>query len=103
MYIDLHQLLQAYMNLESLEVPFSKEEIGRTISQLPNDKSLGPDGFNGEFLKKCWHLTTEDFYNLCADFYEENLCLRSINSSYITLIPKNDHPSSPSDFRHISL
>jgi hypothetical protein len=103
MYIDLHQLLQADLNLKSLEVPFSKEEIDKTISQLPNDKSPGPDGFNGEFLKKCWQLIADDFYNMCADFYEGNLCLRSINSSYITLIPKNDHPFSPSDFRPISL
>jgi hypothetical protein len=103
MYIDLHQLLQADLNLKSLEVPFSKEEIDRTISQLPNDKSPGPDGFNGEFLKKCWQLIADDFYNLCAGFYEGNLCLRGINSSYITLIPKNDRPFSPSDFRPISL
>jgi len=37
------------------------------------------------------------------DFYQGNLCLRSINSSFITLIPKVDGPISVNDFRPISL
>ena len=36
-------------------------------------------------------------------FYNENICLESINDSYITLIPKVDNPESPGDFRPISL
>jgi hypothetical protein len=34
---------------------------------------------------------------------EGNLCLRSINSSFITLIPKCEDPSRVGDFRPISL
>jgi retron-type reverse transcriptase len=39
----------------------------------------------------------------CEDVFEGNICLRSINSSYITLIPKNDSPAQFGDFRPISL
>lgn len=73
------------------------------VAGLPNDKSLGPDGFTNEFIKGCWPLIALDFYNLCQAFFDENLCLRSINSSYITLIPKKDHPQGVSDYRPISL
>jgi hypothetical protein len=90
-------------DLAALEAPFSKEEIDSIIANLPNNKSPGHDDFNGEFLKKCWPIIAEDFYKLCDAFYEGNLCLQSINSSFITLIPKIDNPSKVGDYRPISL
>jgi hypothetical protein len=39
--------------LGDLERPFSKEEIEKIISELQNNKSPGPNGFNREFIKKC--------------------------------------------------
>ena len=53
--------------------------------------------------KKCWPIIKHDFYNLCQEFYDGNVCLQSINGSYITLIPKIDGPSKVNDFRPISL
>jgi hypothetical protein len=103
MYFDLPSILVQESNLSDLERPFSKEEIDKVVADLPNNKSPGPDGFNGEFMKKCWPLIAQDFYKLCEDFFEGNVCLRSINSSYITLVPKTDSPSSVGDFRPISL
>lgn len=44
-----------------LESPFSKEEIDKVVADLPNNKSPGPDGFNGEFMKKCWPLIARGF------------------------------------------
>lgn len=46
--------VQNSVNLNLLEEPFTQEEIDNVIKGLPNDKSLGPDGFNNEFLKKYW-------------------------------------------------
>lgn len=43
------------------------------------------------------------FYNLCKAFQHNNLCLQSINSSFITLIPKVESPLHAFDFRPISL
>ena len=37
--------------LLDLEQPFSNDEIDRIIQYMLNDKSLGPDGFNGCFMK----------------------------------------------------
>jgi hypothetical protein len=70
---------------------------------MPTDKAPGPDGFNGLFLKKCWHLVKEDFYNLCDNFFHGQGTLEGINSSFITLIPKKDVPETVNDYRPISL
>jgi hypothetical protein len=65
MYFDLQEFLSAPENLEGLEEPFTKVEIDTTIHNLPSDKSPGPDGFNGEFLKRWWLVVANDFYDLC--------------------------------------
>jgi hypothetical protein len=89
--------------LTDLIAPFSTEEIDNVIKDLKNDKSPNPDGLNTDLMKKCWPVIKQDFYYLCSFFYEYNICLQSINSSYITLIPKVDNSASVSDFRPISL
>jgi hypothetical protein len=40
---------------------------------------------------------------MCSVFYNNILCLQSINGSYITLVPKVQNPSNVSDFKPISL
>jgi hypothetical protein len=90
-------------SLAALESPFSEKEIQDVIDDLPNDKSPGPDGFNNEFIKSCWPISAKDVKELIQDFYDEKFALESINSSYITLIPKGDNPVSANDFRPISL
>jgi hypothetical protein len=73
------------------------------VKNLPNEKSPGPDGFNNEFIKGCWPIIGADIKALINDFYEEKVPLESINSSFITLIPKGESPSCANDFRPISL
>jgi hypothetical protein len=90
-------------NFSSLVSPFSHDEIDAVVKNFPSDKSPGPDGFNTDFLKKCWHIVKEDFYSLCDSFFSKNICLQSINGSHITLIPKKDDPIKISDYRPISL
>jgi hypothetical protein len=103
MLFDLHSLLRAPENLQWLEDPFSKEEIDNIIKELPAEKSLGPDGFNSDFIKKCWPTISQEFYDLCHGFCEGNICMQSINGSNIVLVPKKDNPLRVGDFRSISL
>jgi hypothetical protein len=80
-----------------------KGDIDNVIKGMPLDKSLGPNGFNGLFLKKCWHIIKEDIYRLCFDFFNGAVDLQAINNSFITLIPKVNSPTSVNDFIPISL
>lgn len=100
---NLAQQLNIHLDLSSLVQPFSNEEIDVVVKSLPSNKSPGPDGFNTNFIKRCWSIISEDFYQLCHGFFSNSLCLQSINGSYITLVPKKDAPSTISDYRPISL
>jgi len=99
----LQDLLTRRDDLQCLEEPFSKQEIDAVIKEMPTNKAPGPDGFNGNFIKACWHIISADFYKLIEDFHQGNCQLESINASYITLIPKKDVPINANDFRPISL
>lgn len=103
MLFNLSAILTRNEDLSVLEIPFSELEIDLVIGDLPNNKSPGPDGFNNEFLKWCWPLIKTDYDNLCNEFCTNDICLRSLNSSYITLIPQKEGPSTASDYRPISL
>jgi hypothetical protein len=103
MQFDLQDLVQRHSNLEFLCLPFSSKEIDEVILDLPSDKAHGPDGFNNLFYKKSWHIIRGDMYKLCQDFFHHLADLKSINHSFITLVPKKDNPESVNDFRPISL
>ena len=103
MNFDLPALIQPDLDLSFLVNPFSKEEIDVVVKHLPSDKAPGPDGFNTDFLKKCWPIICNEFYQFCLAFYNGNVCLQSLNRSHITLIPNHDNVVKVLDFRLISL
>lgn len=49
---DLSSILTSH-SLDHLDATFSHEEIESIIRNLPNSHALGPNGFNGLFIKKC--------------------------------------------------
>jgi hypothetical protein len=100
---DLNSYFTSAPDLSSLISPFSTDEIDIIVKSLPRDKSPGPDGFNTDFIKHCWPMVKDDYYSLCEGFFHHQICLRSINGSYITLVPKKDDAQKISDFRPISL
>jgi hypothetical protein len=102
-YFDLQELLVRAENLEPLVEPFTKEDIDAIIKELPTDKSPGLDGNNSDFLRKCWPIVCQEYNKICQGFYEENICMESINGSHITLVPKIDNPTKVGDYKPISL
>ena len=82
---------------------FFLDELKEAILGMEKNKIAGLDGFNNEFLKACWDIIKLDVTELIIAFHAGNVNLESINTSYITLIPKKEVPISPNDFRPISL
>jgi hypothetical protein len=75
MYFDLEAMLQPLDGLEDLVNPFTTEEIDGIIKELKSDKSPGPDGFNIDFMKRCWEVIKSDLYELCTRFFSHDICL----------------------------
>ena len=103
MGFDLASLIAPVEGLDVLTEPFGKEEMDEVVKHMPVDKAPGPDGFNGLFFKRCWHIISADFYYLAHAFHEGTAVLDNINSSFITLIPKKLSPEEVGDYRPISL
>ena len=98
----LHHIIKKVEGLDDLTVPFTTDEIDLVVKEMPLDRALGPDGFNGCFMKSCWNIIKQDFYQLVMDFYEGDLDLDSINTGFITLIPKCQSPKTVNDYRPIT-
>jgi hypothetical protein len=79
LHFDLNDLMEPVPDLHQLADPFTAAEIDSIINNLPNGKSPGPDGFNSDFMKKYWQIISPEFYDLYTGFYENNICLQSIN------------------------
>jgi len=87
-----------------LEAPFTQEEIKHTITSIPSDKALGPDGFTGAFFKTCWDIVQEDVTAaLNSLFMLNSQGFELLNSANIILLPKKADASRVTDFRLISL
>jgi hypothetical protein len=42
------------------------EEIQTALNDMSIDHALGPDGFNGMFMKRCWPIIHDDFLRFFA-------------------------------------
>ncbi|XP_074290911.1 uncharacterized protein LOC141617638 [Silene latifolia] len=47
----------------------SNDEIKQVVFSIPDDKSLGPDGFTSTFFKASWGTIREDFCKAIRDFF----------------------------------
>lgn len=103
MRFDVGSLIPPNNDLDLLTAPFTHEEIDGVVKEIPPDKAPGPDGFSAAFLKACWPIVKEDFYQLCAEFHDGSLNLESLNYGHITLIPKTNSPETVNDYRPITL
>lgn len=84
---------------DGMDIPFSEEEVWRTINLSSADTAPGPDGFSGIFFRTYWSIIMGDvlralhqFYNLHSDHFQQ------LNSAMVALIPKNTDPSEIGHF-----
>ncbi|XP_077228447.1 uncharacterized protein LOC143861406 [Tasmannia lanceolata] len=83
--------------------PVLRDEVDMVIKQCDGDKNPGPDGFNGQFFKSFWYLIGDEVSIAIFEFFRKGKLLKSINSTFICLIPKTPESTSPDQFRPISL
>ncbi len=86
-----------------LERPFGMGEVQEVVMSMTGDKALGPDGFPMVFFHTCWSMLKEDLMAIFHAFHEHGSFERSLNVTFMTLIPKKVDFLEVKDFRPISL
>ena len=79
------------------------EEIVWAVHQLNPHKSSGPDGIPAFFYQEFWSLVKQGVLNYVHAFFHSGTLLKSLNQTYLTLIPKINSPEEVNHFRPISL
>jgi hypothetical protein len=55
---------------------------------MNRDKALGPDGFSLALFQDCWDVIKIDLMGVFQDFHTHSKFVKSINATFIALIPK---------------
>ena len=70
---------------------------------MNDNKASGPDGFSVAFFQVCWDVLRVDIMKVFRDFHARGMFEKSLNASFILLIPKIPDVIDLKDFRLISL
>jgi hypothetical protein len=87
----------------SLELPFEERKVLEVVKDLNRDKAPGPDGFTLAFFQDCWDVIKTDLIGVFQDFHTHSKFVKSINATFLALIPKKFGAVDLKDFRPISL
>jgi hypothetical protein len=107
--IDIEQACEAIQkrlspdHVELCNQRFTSDEIKETVEQMHPLKAPGPDGLPALFFQEYWHIVGKDITDLALGILNDGKSPETINKTFIALIPKCKNPSSPKQFRPISL
>ena len=87
----------------SFELPFIEDEVWAALDELNEEKALSPDGFIVAFWQFSWNIVKKDVMAVFKDFFDMGKFVKSLNSTFIVMIPKKEGAEDLKDFRPISL
>ncbi|KAL0013801.1 hypothetical protein SO802_000870 [Lithocarpus litseifolius] len=90
------------MNAELVK-PYIMEEIDVAINQMAPLKAPGPNGMPPLFYQSFWQNIGSEVSKAVLSCPNSGSLLKSINHTFITLIPKVSNPKNVSEFRPIIL
>ena len=96
------QLVSSSMNRDLLR-SIVLEELEKVIFGMKKGKAPGPDGFPIEFFQEFWEIIKFYLLEVVQESYQNKQMLKSLNATFLTLIPKVDGANSLDQFRPISL
>ena len=102
-YPDLHPNLIGADQTAKLEEMFTEEEVLAAVSGLNKDKAPGPDGFPIAFWSFSWDFVKEEVMGFFMDFFQNEQFVKSLNATFLVLVPKGSTVEDLKDLRPISL
>ena len=82
----------------SLEKEFTKEEVFQVLREMEGDKAPGLYGFTMAFFHKCWSVVEKKVMDFFVYFHRHYVFERSMNASFLYLIPKKCNAINIKDF-----
>ena len=70
---------------------------------MNGDKAPGPDGFTVAFWQACWDFAKEEIVELFKEFFDQKSLAKSLNATFLVIIPKKGGVEDLGEFRPISL
>jgi len=77
--------------------------VNTVIKEMQNGKAPGADGFNVDFFKACWNIVKQDIVDVVEDSKRSRSILKALNTSFISLIPKQNFALTLDKLRPIAL
>ena len=71
-----------------LELLFPESEVLAALMDMNGDKAPGSDGFTVAFWQSCWDFVKEEILDMFKEFHEQSSFLRSLNNTFLVLLPK---------------
>jgi len=93
----------AEVKSKELEKEVTLEEIKEAFLSCDPKKAPCYDGFNLRCLKHVWPVIGEEFSRCILKFFETGKLPKSVNITWVTLIPKKKDAVDITDFRPISM
>lgn len=82
-----------------LEADFKNADIKQALWSINGEKAPGPDGYGSNIFKDCWSTVGKDVTEGVLEFFASGKILKALNSTIITVIPKNKHVDTVGDYR----
>jgi hypothetical protein len=101
--IELYPQMINEEEASTLFTPVSLEELKVVLLLFKKEKILGLDGWTVELFIFFFDLVGEDVLAMVEESRSLGAITGGLNSTFLTLIPKANNPSSFDDFRPISL
>lgn len=89
LFMDLKRLNENENDALELEEPFS-EEVFNALRDMNGDKEPCTDGYTMAFRVFNWQLVKDEVLGFFKEFHENENFVRSMNSTFVVLIPKKE-------------
>jgi hypothetical protein len=86
-----------------LEREFEEKGVWDVVRDLNGDKAPGPNSFTMAFFQKCWEIVKNALMAVFAEFHNRSRYEKSLNATFVSLIPKKTCAMDVKDFRPTSL